>query len=196
MNNVDLDKKLKSIPIPSQSNEYWESFPRRVIGRLESGPRATSPQRASWPQFGLAAAVALAAFAVLWPPFNRPAPPPPRNVEVIHGLADGKLWREMAALFPNQIRAVVKDDRGLRLILSEQPDIPTSPVVWIKMCAGNSCQTTLTVSGQEMEVGGEKIGVLTDAQGHVILTGDHFVWTSEHPAPRAETWRIEARSLL
>lgn len=47
MNNSELEAKLRSVPVPARSKEYWEDFPGRVRFQLRRRSPAV-PERASW----------------------------------------------------------------------------------------------------------------------------------------------------
>ena len=74
-----------------------------------------------------------------------------------------KTHSETRALFANRIRAIVQDDRGLNLLLSDRGDVPDSPPLYVRICDGLHCSSFVTFSGQEIQVGGQKITVLTRA---------------------------------
>lgn len=118
---------------------------------------------------------------------SRPAPGDP--------LADAKMVRETLGMFPHQIRAIVEDGHGMNLILSDQGNIPASAPLYVHICDGKQCSSFLTFSGQEITVDGQKLTVLEDAQGGVILAGNDFVWSNAN-GPRTEKhWQIEAKNL-
>jgi hypothetical protein len=111
-------------------------------------------------------------------------------------LASAKLIHEMMAMFPNQIRAIVQDDGGgVKLVLSDAPDVPASPPLYVRICDGQHCSSFVTFSGQEIQVDGQKITVLSDARGGIILAGTQFVWSSTGGASAPGHLKIEARSL-
>jgi len=47
MNDHDLTARLKSVPVPERSEEYWNDFPARVRRQLPRRPTAVAPRR-SW----------------------------------------------------------------------------------------------------------------------------------------------------
>jgi hypothetical protein len=53
MNNSDLEAKLRSVPVPARTKEYWDDFPVRVRVQLhrrspEASGRAAGPARFAW----------------------------------------------------------------------------------------------------------------------------------------------------
>src|SRR5207249_100511 len=59
-----------------------------------------------------------------------------------------KYYREVAALFPNQIQAVVLDEHGPHLILAEAANVPNSTPIFLTICQARHCQKFITFSGQ------------------------------------------------
>jgi hypothetical protein len=110
-------------------------------------------------------------------------------------LQNDRTVHDMLAMFPNQVRAIVQDSRGVNLVLSDQQDVPDSPPLYIRVCNGSQCDTVITFSGQEVEIAGQKVTALSDAKGGVILVGDHFLWSKEEPQRSQGALRIEAREL-
>jgi len=97
--------------------------------------------------------------------------------------------------FPNRVRAIVQDERGLQLVLSDQPNVPMSTPLWVKICDGKQCSSLVTFSGQELEIAGQKITVLSDAEGGIILEGNQFVWSSSARNFAQGGLKIEAKRL-
>ena len=102
---------------------------------------------------------------------------------------------ELFTLFPHRVRAIVQDERGLRLVLSEEPDVPSSAPLWLQICDRSRCRSAVTFSGQELQLAGERFEVLEDAGGQVTLLGSRFLWSSRAPRKAAPELRIQAHSL-
>jgi len=109
-------------------------------------------------------------------------------------LANRDVMRETIAMFPHRVRAIVEDDRGLNLILSDTADIPASAPLYIRVTDGRHISSYLTFSGQEITLAGQLVTVLADPRGGVILTGDHFLW-SDTERVSAGRLKIQARTL-
>jgi hypothetical protein len=193
MKNFDLEKKLKAARVPERPDAYWETFPRRVTTRLRT---ARSEDRSAWPTqprlawgLGIAFACLIIGFAVgQW--HSRV-----RKTDSFAELQNGKILREVLALFPNRVRAIVQDEQGLRLVLSDAPNVPESPPLWVKICDGKQCRTVVTFSGQDLQIAGEKVEVLADAQGQVMLVGDRLFWSGDESKLASDHLRIQARAL-
>lgn len=190
MNNSELEKKLKAARGPELSADYEEAFTRRVLASLRSAP-AAGPWRDPWrPRlawgFAMAAGLVLAFAAGHW--HGRKA----TDQDV---LADARLIQETLAMFPRRVSAIVRDERGTKLVLSEQEDVPASPPIYVRICDGETCTSAVTFSGQEIQVGGRKLTVLAEAGGGIILEGEHFVWSTGTANFGGGKLKIQAKNL-
>jgi hypothetical protein len=197
MNDSELDIKLAAAREPKLDPDYREDFPRLVLARLRSQPSrpALPPERHWLPRLawsaGLALIFLLAGFAIgHWRGRTEMAAAPAGDI-----LANAKMINETLALFPNRVRAIVRDEKGMRLILADQPNVPDSPPLFVKICDGKNCSSLVTFSGQELDIAGQKITVLADASGGVILEGNRFVWSSTTRDINPRGLEIEARTL-
>jgi len=193
MNNSELDKKLKVVQTPLRPDDYWADFPRSVTSQLRYPP-VTSREEHRWlPRvaWGLATAAAclMIGFAVgHWRGKTETA----SSDKLLQNM---KLIRETLAMFPNRVRAIVQDERGLNLVLSDQADVPESTPIYVSICTGKQCSTFVTFSGQEIKIAGQNVTVLSDARGDVILTGSKFVWSSAEKTDTRSDLKITARAL-
>jgi len=193
MNDFDLEKKLKAAQVPSRDEDYWESFPRLVSAKLRSAPATRLVERHWLPRLAWGGSIAFACLVIGFV-FGHWHGQQQKN-DAYALLQNEKVLREVWTLFPNRVRAVVQDEHGLQLVLSDQPDVPTSTPLWVKICDGKQCASLVTFSGQELEIAGQKITVLSDAQGGIILEGNQFVWSSSGNLLGPGNWNIEARRL-
>ena len=191
MNDSELDKKLKAARGPVLEPDYTEDFPRVVLANLRSVPRNASRPGHPWlPRlaWGLATVMCvLIAFAAgHW-----------------HGrmeadqdvLADSKLVEETLAMFPSRVRAIVRDEHGLNLVLSDQDNVPASTPIYVRICDGQHCSSLVTFSGQEIQIAGQKITVLSDASGGIILEANDFAWSSVAENQSSLRLKIQAKLL-
>jgi hypothetical protein len=193
MNKREFEAILKKAQMPERSGEFWESFPEQITRRLNRDRTQSPPVGHRWfPKWawGLATAVCVAvAFAVgLW--HGRMEATTSGDV-----LANVKVVRETLAMFPNRVRAITEDAQGLNLILSDSKNVPSSAALYVRICDGKHCASVVTFSGQEIQVAGQKLTVLSDAEGGVILVGDHFAWSSREPAVAGTKLNIVAKNL-
>jgi len=191
--NDDLDKLLKSTRMPERSPGYWEFFPKRITALIGTGRQTdyvlTTAQIArqsistAWWVTGFAAACLLVVLG-LW---LRPQ----RDARTDYA----KLYREFSTMFPNQVRAIVSDKYGVRVVLADAPDLPTASPLLVNICSAQQCSHIITFSGQQIPVGAGKADVLTDGGGNIIVAGERFVWSSMEPTPDHGVYRIAARRL-
>ena len=193
MNDSDLEKVLKAGPAPDRAPEFWDDFPRRITTKLhwqeqrtgDPVPEKSRPvNRLAW---GLSIGMACLVIALALSHW--------RGITQANGLLQNEkvIW-EVLAMFPNQLQAIIQDENGLRLSVAEQPDVPVSPPLWIKVCDGKRCRFFVTFSGQTVLIGGQRVEVLADARGDVLLVGDRFLWSSAEATP-TDHLRIDAGSL-
>ncbi len=184
-----FDDLLKSAPVPVRSKGYWENFPKRVTARLSEGVRTEATTSAGFRRlwaWGLAGAcIALIVGVGLWMK-NQVNTAQPNYT---------KLYDEIESMFPNQIRAIVVESGGVKLELSDKPDIPSSSPLRVDVCHDQQCRTYITFSGQQIRVNAESWDVLSDGVGHVLVIGPNVVWTSAEPARRAGAYHIDAQPL-
>lgn len=193
MNNPELDSILKKARTPEPPKEFWQGFPQQVARALNRQRTENFRPEQNWfPRlaWGFATAICiLAAFAIgHW----RGQVEMKTSTDV---LADAKVVRETLAMFPNQVRAIVQDERGINLVLSDNSDVPVSTPIYVRICDGNHCSSLVTFSGQEIQVAGQKVTVLSDARGGIILMGNDFAWSSRDPSYAKNDLKIEAKSL-
>ncbi|MBI4023451.1 MAG: hypothetical protein HY360_00625 [Verrucomicrobia bacterium] len=185
----ELDELLKAAVVPERSAGYWERFPQRVTTRLKEGvvvPLTIDHQPSTFSRwsFVLAAACLLIGFATgYW--MAHPHGTHGASSEAGQVAQNEKLFREMASLFPNQIRAIISDNQGVRLVLSEKAEIPTSTPLLLKICDGGQCRRIITFSGQQIRVNGENCEVLSDSRGNVMVVGRRWYWSSADPSTKA-----------
>ena len=185
--NDDLNNVLKSAKVPERSSGYWEHFPKRVTARLsdprQSGTAASGNWRwtLGWSVAGIACGLLLALFF-----FQRR---PTAQTDY------AKLYREIATMFPHQIRAIVADKNGVRVVLADAPNLPPATPLLVNVCAAQQCSYVITFSGQQIPVGTGAADVLTDGSGNIILAGRRFVWSSAEPSQDIGRYRIGASRL-
>ena len=181
MNNEQLDRLLRSTRPPTRSASYWGSFPEMVQRRLARESRSqaidASPRRShvwrSLPWLAVGAAAIALGVGLLWRP-TRPIPPTEFTASELQSY--GEIWRQVTALFPHQVSAVILGPDGPQVVLSDQPNLPVSPPVVLRRCAADGCRVALTFSGQSVHLGNRQLEVLTDSRGGVIVTDEEAVW--------------------
>jgi len=199
LNNRELDKLLKSVPVPERPAEYWEDLPRQVLATLPRDRcRDELPAASNWRRFTLArlsfAVCTLAAcFLIGFLLGSRRHLPPALSARE---LATVRTYlRELEALFPNQVQAVVFEESGPRLVLAERPTVPASQPVFVRLIGPGGTRGFLTFSGQQIRLNGEHMDVLVTGRGQVLLVGESLAWSSADADAVAGPWRITARLL-
>jgi hypothetical protein len=194
MNKFELESLLKKARLPEITEESLELFPRQVAARLkrnEPGVRRAQSflPRLAWAG-GLAAGVAMALAIGHWHGRGESGISPEND-----SLASLKLVHETLAMFPNQVRAIVENEHGMNLVLSDNADVPASPPLYVRICDGEHCSSFVTFSGQEIQVGGQTVTVLAEARGGIILEGNQFVWSNTERTVAGNHLKIQARNL-
>jgi hypothetical protein len=196
MKRPELDSILKKARLPEPSEGFWEEFPEQVARQLNRPLAETRQARGNWLArlaWGAATAACVVMAFVTGHWRGRLETQAASSPDI---LANAALVRETLAMFPNQLRAIVEDKQGLHLILSDKGVVvPSSPPLYIRVCDGKNCSSLVTFSGQDIEVGGQKMTVLADTEGGVILMGNDFVWASDQKTDLESHLKIEAKSL-
>jgi hypothetical protein len=194
MNQIKLESILKKARLPEIPVESLEMFPRRVVARLKRHDASMRKSEKFFPRlawaFGLAICVVVAIATAHWTGGNKM-----KFDSTNDALANVKVIRETLALFPNQVRAIVEDKHGIRLVLSDKGDVPSSSPLYVRICDGQHCASFVTFSGQEIQVAGQKITVLADARGGIILAGNKFIWSSTAGTESDNHLKIKALNL-
>ena len=194
MNKSELESILKKARLPEIPGECLEMFPRRIVAGIKRNDPAARPTRNDSPHlawaFGLAACAVIAFAIGHWSGRMETG-----TIPATDSLTSTKLIRETLAMFPNRVRAIVQDERGINLILSDNADVPVSPPLYVRICDGEHCSSLVTFSGQEIQIAGQKVTVLADTHGGVILIGQHFMWSATERVYAAGHLKIIAKNL-
>ena len=200
MNNAELNKILRNAKVPEARPGFWDELPstvQRGVARGVSAREGEVEERTFHPirfLFRKAVPLSLAAACVMlgfiWGAQWRKG-----NVAAVELAEARACWREAAALFPNQLQAIVFDQQGSRIILSEQADQRVFAPVFVKLCRGKSCERFITFSGQQIKVDGESFEVLVDRTGEVLLVGSAKVWSSATGTADFGPYKVTARPL-
>jgi hypothetical protein len=193
MNDAELNRILKAAKVPERTEEFWARFPRRVTSHLHWKPAITGKSgrfwRLAWALSAVAACLVVGFMAGHWRGHEE-------AVAENGLLQNAKMIQETFAMFPNRVKAIVQDQRGINLVLSDKDDVPRSTPLWIKICDGKTCAAMVTFSGQEIKLGSKELTVLTDAHGKIILAGDNFLWSNGDALLAGnDKLKIEAKTL-
>ncbi len=189
--NSNLDKMLKGVHVPERPMEYWDQFSGRVMTHLRQQNLRTinTPHHRIFFAWGLGlvtTCIVLGFIIGFWSGHSK-------KTASLAGYQ--KLYHELTNMFPNQVLAVIIDDRGTKLVLAENANIPSSTPLLLKICKGKQCQDVITLSGQQVQVNGETCEVLLDAHGNVILVGNNWYWSSKDSKQFTGRYYLEAKIL-
>jgi hypothetical protein len=191
MDNSELEKKLRAARGPVLDGDYEAAFTRKVLANLRSDLPKPAPVKHPWrPRLAWGFATVLCILVAFAAGHWHGRMEADRDV-----LANSKLVGETLAMFPNRVRAIVHDERGMNLVLSDRDNVPASTPIYVRICDGKNCSSLVTFSGQEIQIGGQKLTVLSEADGGIILEGNKFVWSTDTHNYAYKGLRIEARAL-
>jgi hypothetical protein len=217
MKDRELDEILRAAPLPERSPEDWERFARGVLGRLkERNAHPDEPMEAGSADRGVRAPVFRRGRWDAWAWLRQPGPACAAALAVTclaagfalgfrrghaHAIAARDLgqaqtyFREIAALFPHQLEAIVFDQQGAHLVLAQRADVPASPPVYVTVRDATGWQRFVTFSGRQIRVHGAVFDVLLDRQGDVLLLGSRAVWSSAQANRKLGPYEIRAALL-
>jgi hypothetical protein len=201
MNDSELEEALKSAPVPERPRTYWAEFPLRVMARAQrlethSEPGARRPRAVPFGPsstlgfaafgVGLMVIALLLSFAFGW---RQGRPEPITGSQLT---AARKCFREIEALFPNQVQAIVFDQDGPRLVLAEEPNVPASVPLYVRIRGPKGSRNYVTFSGQQIRFNGEVCEVLLNHLGHVLLVGHQAVWSPTQALVTSTRYQVAA----
>jgi len=197
MKDSELNKLLRSVRPPERSPEERMEFADGVVRQLSRPVRQSSGAggigNMRVPLLGIGFALVCLVLGFLVGRF------PEKQVEAplvaVTAPDYGKLFKEVALLFPDRLRGVVVRGSEVELLLAEHPARPATNPLLVEICQNGRCRTVLTFSGQKLEVDGHTIEVLTGADDRLIVLADSQVWTSQNPAEIVDGFRINAHFL-
>ncbi len=193
MNNDELDQRLRSASPPERSEAYWREFPesveRRILAEKQRAEAAVRPgfhPSLKW-IWRLALPGAAVVIALLLMPGQQPKTP---IHEQLSSLRAG--YEQVAALFPGQLETVVFGGDEPYLQLSDLPDVPSSPPLFVRICPpSGKCVTAVSFSGQKVRVSGREFEVLANGVGEIFLLAKEGVWSPGQAPVGGENWRFE-----
>lgn len=81
-------------------------------------------------------------------------------------------------MFPDQVRAILIGEEGVRLELKETAEPPSSMPILLKTCGADGCRVIISFSGQNFPLNGEDVELLVTAEKDVLLLASGDVWES------------------
>jgi hypothetical protein len=182
MKNEDLDHLLRRALLPLPTADYWEEFPSNVTLRIRRQAhlhKQSASHRSrllQQPAFGLALGLLVSFVAIgLLVARKKSEADGPAEANLAKARA---YYREIAQLFPNQVRAIVFDKKEIHVELAGRADIPISPPILLRICGKGGCQGIVTFRGQQIRVDNKPVDVLLGTRNEIILAGVDTIWTS------------------
>jgi len=114
MNDFELENRLKAVPLPKRSEDYWEYFPAQVRANLHRAAMKPAAENLWLPR--LAWAGGLTVLLILTFVFAQIKP-----VQIV-SLAlskNEKHFRTEFVQFENQLHVLMRDEHGLHYLIAE-----------------------------------------------------------------------------
>lgn len=198
MNDSELDEMLRKAQVPERPEGHWEDFPREVA-RQATRDRGHPQRKQHSPVWGwawglgIATACLVIGFALGRQRGGEVAPAPVAAAQLT---PEQRIFREVMAMFPDRLEAIVVENSQVRLVLSEKATVPQSPPLVVNLCKQGKCLTYITFSGQQIRMNGEVFEVLYGADGEVIVSGSQTVWVgSKSLTPETNGLEVSAHKL-
>jgi hypothetical protein len=115
MKDFDLESKLKSVPVPERSDDYWEGFPSQVRRQLRQ-PRTESVTHESWlPRLAWATGCALGLALI----FTCVQVHPLKTVSFVIAKQQMHFHRQLARLDAG-LHVLMQDQHGMSYLVAEK----------------------------------------------------------------------------
>ena len=115
MNDFELESKLKSVPLPARSEDYWENFPAHV-GRQLPRPALDVNFTANWlPQLAWRLGASCAGLVIGLLVLNQPLKAASGAI-----FKNEKIIRQQLAELPIHLRILMADEHGLHYLVAEK----------------------------------------------------------------------------
>lgn len=138
-----------------------------------------------WPILATAACVLLA-ITLFTKPGHTPNSGAAAPVEDKYAL----ILREVTAVFPHQVQAIIADGGELRISLADHAISGKKQAVVVELCEAKQCTTVITYVGQTVVVGEHRITVHADEKGAIVVDT-----TEVNPSGAASDLTIKSRPI-
>ena len=205
MNDSELNELLRRARMPERRAQKWKELTDETMRQVARSTIAAAPLRH---QSGLGALVRTLCFAHrrwIWTGGFTTACLlvglfigywHARYAQERSEIAEArKLFVELNAMFPSQLEAIVINGGTPKLVLSEKPSPNKGAPLFVRVCKAKRCEMIITFSGERVSVNGQNCDVFVNAEGRIIVAGEHFVWTSGEEKLRNSGYQIEAAPL-
>jgi hypothetical protein len=116
MNDFELESKLKSVPLPERSEDYWENFPAQVRWQLRRNTLKQNVGESWFPRFALRMGVGFACLVTGLLVFNQPLKAASCAI-----FKNEQIIRLQLAELPTHLRILMADEHGLHYLVAEKP---------------------------------------------------------------------------
>ena len=115
MNDFELKSKLKNVPVPERTEEYWDDFPARVRSQLRR-PAPPTELRENWlPSFAWKFSFSVACLVIGLLVFNQPLKAASTAV-----FQKEKAVQQQLAALPRHLRILMADEHGLHYLIADK----------------------------------------------------------------------------
>ena len=117
MNDFELESKLKSVPLPARTEDYWENFPVRVRAKLRPDRADWAPRNNPSPWLVWAGGIACACLVIglsVWCERH------PRQNPFYALIQNERAIRKELAQFPGHLRVFMQDEHGMHRLIADQ----------------------------------------------------------------------------
>ncbi|HUZ06139.1 MAG TPA: hypothetical protein VMV89_01485 [Candidatus Paceibacterota bacterium] len=115
MNDFELQSKLKSVPLPGRTEEYWEDFPARVRVQLRRAAPEDPLAEYGLPQFAWRLGASFACLVIGLFVFGRPLQAASNAI-----FKNERTIRRQLAELPHHLRVLMADEHGLHYLVAEK----------------------------------------------------------------------------
>ena len=115
MNDFELESKLKSVPLPERSEDYWEDFPARVGVQLRRNVLKQAGSESWFPRFAWRMEVGFACLVIGLLVLNQPLKAASCAI-----FKNERIIRQQLAELPAHLRILMADEHGLHYLVAEK----------------------------------------------------------------------------
>ena len=199
MGERDIDEQLKQLLVPDAAAGTEDQAVRHALQALEQWEApVVRPRGLASPAWKLAGACAVLVL-VLCIGLRHLFPPAPQGASWAEQVArDERVLQETLELFPDHLQAIVMENGETKIVLGEEPQFFRSQPLLVTLTRDSRTTRIVGFSGELVQAGVAQdqltLELLVTAEGHVLLSGDDFFWSSQRPGV-AGGYTIQAQPL-
>ena len=115
MNDLDLDARLKSVPLPQRPEEYWEDFPSKVRRQMRRSAPDFEVQENLLPQFARKMGIGFACLVIALLVLNQPL-----KAATCAIFKNERIIRQELTQLPHHLRVFMADEHGLHYLIADK----------------------------------------------------------------------------